>query len=237
MVSLVNAAVNGLWAGQNMGRQQIGVLRLAVLQAIQNRSCFQTDVEAIAYFLLQADDERANAVYQRLWTVLNCGVLRPSDRNIECGKINIIDFSQLDQMTKSVLTEIMLSALWRKIVYSAERQGVLLCLDEFQNLSWKPEAVVRNILREGRKFGISLVMATQMLSTFPKDVVALLNQAAIRLIFRPPLNEISQMAKAIEPAKSKNWMEELCNLHVGECIAMGNLRVGDQEVGHPIKLS
>lgn len=239
LVNLINTAVNALTAGQNMGIQQIGVLRSAVMKAVQNRSYFQTDVEAIAYYLLQSDDERSRAVYQRLWLVLNCGVLRPSVRKIEYGKINIIDLSQLDNLCKSVISEIVLVGIWRNILLSDKKsvQGMLLCLDEFQNLSWKREAVVRDILREGRKFGINLVMATQTLSVFPRDVVALLNQTATHLIFRPALNEIYRVAKAIEPAKAGKWMEELNELQVGECIALGNLQVGSQEVNHPIRLS
>lgn len=239
-VNLINMVVNALTAGQNLGVQQIGVLRSAIMEAIQNRSRFQTDVEAITYFLLRSEDKRASAVYQRLWTVLNSGVLRPSVRNVECGKINIIDLSSVDCLSKSTMTEILLSAIWRSVAYSGinnEVPGLLLCLDEFQNLSWKREAIARNILREGRKFGISVVMATQTLSVFSRDVVALLNQTATNLIFRPPLNEIFRIAKAIQPTKYEKWVSELNNLHVGECIAVGNLRVENHEISHPIRLS
>lgn len=240
IVMLANAIVNVLTAGQTFGIQQIGVLRTAVLEAIQNRQKFQTDVEAIAYFLLSADNPRANDVYQRLWTVLNCGVLRPGSRNIVSGKINIIDISSLDQLSKNVISELFLSVVWRNIVHTNLREnmgGVLLCLDEFQNLSWKKEAVMRDILREGRKFGISLALATQSLSVFPRDVVALLNQTATRLIFQPAINEIKPLAKGIDFSQPKKWMEELGCLQVGECLAIGNLLVGNQMVNHPIRLN
>lgn len=239
-VSLVNSAVNALTAGQNMGLQQVGVLRKAVMNAVKNRPHFQTDVEAIAYFLLQDDDARANAVYQRLWTVLNSGVLRPSKKAIQYGRINILDFSMLDTFTKSTLVEIVLSAIWRNtIIRGTETIGteIILALDEFQLLSWHKSAVMRDILREGRRFGIKVVMATQTLEIFPKEVVSLLNQMANRLVFRPPASEICRLAKIIDPKKFEMWSDQLSNLHIGESIGLGDFNVGGREVRHPIKLT
>ena len=238
-VSLVNSAVNALTAGQNMGLQQIGVLRNAVMNAVKNRPHFQTDVEAIAYFLLQDQDVRANAVYQRLWTVLNSGVLRPSEKSIQYGKINILDFSKMDMIAKSTLVELTLSAIWRNAtVRGAEtiRTEVILAFDEFQLLSWQKSAVIRDILREGRRFGIKVLMATQTLEIFPKDVVSMLNQMANRLVFRPPTSEICRLAKMIDPKKYEMWAEQLACLQIGESIGLGDFIVGGQEVRHPIKL-
>lgn len=239
-VSLVNSAVNALTAGQNMGLQQIGVLRNAVMNAVKNRAHFQTDVEAIAYFLLQDDDARANAVYQRLWTVLNSGVLRPSEKKIQYGKVNILDFSGLDALTKSTLVEITLSAIWRNTTMrGTDIKGteLILALDEFQLLSWQKNAVMRDILREGRRFGIKVLMATQTLEIFPKDVVSLLNQMANRLVFRPPTSEICRLAKMIDPKKLEMWADQLNNLRIGESIGLGDFNVGGREVRHPIKLN
>lgn len=239
LVGLVNAAVNALTAGQNMGPQQIGVLRNAVMNAVKNRPHFQTDVEAIAYFLIQDDDARANAVYQRLWTVLNSGVLRSSEKTILCGRINIVDFSMLDTLTKSTIVEIILSDIWRKVtVLGAETMGteIVLALDEFQLLSWKRSAVMRDILREGRRFGVKVLMATQTLDIFAKDVVSMLNQMANRLVFRPPTSEICRLAKMIDPKKYEMWSGQLACLQIGESIGLGDFIVGGQEVRHPIKL-
>lgn len=235
---LLNRVVGALTAGQNMGAQQMGVLRSAIVEAVQNRTRFRTDAEAIAFCLLKAEDDRANAVYQRLWTVLNCGVLRPSRRNIELGKINIVDFSALDDLSKCMLMEIILTSIWNSAVFAGANSeiGWLLALDEFQNLSWKQDAVVRNILREGRKFGVGLLMATQTVGVFPKDVQMLLNQASTNLIFRPALGEIDRIAKTIDPFKPERWRSELSDLKIGECIALGDFRVRDHEIAHPIKL-
>lgn len=236
-LALVNSAVNALTAGQRFGVKQIGILRSAVIEAIKNRGNFATDVEAVAYFLLS--NKKGAEVYQKLWTILKCGVLRPSNKRIEYGKINVLDFSGLDLTTKNVLAEIVLSEIWRKATSSnAQEFGrLILSLDEFQALSWKPEAVMCSILREGRKFGVQVIMATQSLSVFPRDVIAILNQTATYLIFRPATIDLHKTAKTILLDNAQKWIEELNNLRVGESLAVGNFIVDGCEVNHPLRLN
>ena len=235
--AVINSAVNALTSGQNMGPKQIGILRAAILAAIQNRSRFETEVEAITYFLLQ--HKEGNAVYQRLWTVLNCGVLRSSCKKIEPKKINILDFTALDQITKRMMTEIVPSAIWRMVSLSKTQNfnGMILALDEFQSFSWKPDAVMRSVLREGRKFNLQVIMATQTLSAFPRDVVAILEQAATHLVFRPGANDLYKTAKRLSLHNYQQWLEELKKLRIGESLAVGNLVIDGCEVNRPIRLN
>lgn len=235
-VPLVNTAVNALTAGQKFGVKQIGILRAAVIQAMQNRDRFGTDVEAVAYFLLKS--KSGSEVYQKLWTILNCGVLRPSNKRIEYGKINILDLSELDLITKNTLVEIVLSEIWRKATFYNGQGGgnLILSLDEFQSLSWKPEAVMRSILREGRKFGIQVIMATQSLAVFPCDVAAILNQTATHLLFKPAASDLYKIAKAVLMNNVQKGIEELSNLRVGESLAVGEFTVGGCEIRHPLRL-
>ena len=235
--TLVNSAVNALTAGQRFGVKQIGILRSAVTEAIKNRGSFGTDVEAVAYFLL--NNKKGAEVYQKLWTILNCGVLRPSGKRIECRKINILDLSGLDLISKNTLAEMVLSEIWRKATFS-NVQGLdrlILSLDEFQSLSWKPEAVMRSILREGRKFGVQVILATQSLSVFPRDVVAILNQVATYLIFKPASVDLYKIAKAISLDNAQKWIGELNSLRVGESLAVGDFIVDGCEINRPLRLN
>lgn len=236
---LVNSAVKALSSSQNMGARQIAALRQAVIGAINHLNEFATEAEALAFFLLQQENSYAEAVYQKLWTVLNCGALRPSTKFIQEGKINIMDLSGADSITQVCLAEIALSNLWRTIRFHSQetaRQEVVIVLDEFQNLSLKSDAVLRNMLCEGRKFGISLLLATQTLEVFPKDIIALLNQAATRLFFRPAQNEAKKIAQVIDFENVHKWMKELLNLKIGESIAVGNLCAGNMEIFRPVIL-
>ncbi len=82
---LVNSAVKALSSAQNMGVRQIGSLRNAVIDAVRNFGSFQTEAEALALSLLQQENNYAEAVYQKLWSILNCGALKSASKCIQAG--------------------------------------------------------------------------------------------------------------------------------------------------------
>lgn len=84
---------------------------------------------------------------------------------------------------------------------------------------------------------MKVLMATQTLDIFSKDVVAMLNQMANRLVFRPPTSEIYRLAKFIDSKTCEMWTEKLGGLHVGESIGLGDFVVEGQEIRHPIQLN
>lgn len=236
---LVNSAVKALSSAQNMGVRQMGVLRNAVINAVEHLSSFQTEAEALAISLLQQEGNAAEAVYQKLWTLLNCGALKPACKGIQYGKVNILDLSGTDTITQSSLAEVILSNLWRNIQFCGLQtagQELVVVLDEFQNLSVKADAVLRDMLREGRKFGINLILATQTLETFPKEVMALLNQAAVRLYFKPAPSEARRIAKEIDFESADKWTKTLLGLGIGESVAVGNFCIEGAEICRPLIL-
>lgn len=238
-VHLVNSAVQALSSSQRMGVRQIGSLRKAVINAINHPNVFKNEEEALALSLLQQEDVNAEAVYQKLWTLLNCGALKPSSKCIQSGYINIIDFSGLDMFAQTSLSEIVLSNLWRRAQYGtlqADSSDLIIFLDEFQNLSLKSDAILRSMLREGRKFGISLVLATQTLDVFPRDIISVLNQTATKLYFKPSQNEARRVAKEIGQYNIADWIKTILSLRVGECIAVGDLCVDGVEIRRPLLL-
>lgn len=237
-VNLVNSAVKALSTGYGMGMRQIGILREAVIWAIHNCNKFPTEVEALAYGLL-SQGKSGQTVYSKLWTVLNSGVLKPSVKTIQTGCINIIDFSGLDMTTQTILAGLVLSYLWRVVQFGGTQTGqerLTIVLDEFQNLPMQKDSVLRNMLCEGRKFGISLVMATQSLRVFPKDTLAVLSQTASKIYFRPSLTEAHAIAKEIAQEKAKEYKEKILSLGIGESIAVGDLCVDGNEIHRPLLL-
>lgn len=238
-IHLINSAVEAFSASQNFGVRQIAALREAVIDAIKYRADFESDVEALDFCLSIRDDITAETVRQRLWGLLNCRVLRTSKKQIKSSFINILDFSGVDESTKALLAELTLASIWRSAQYGNLRAftgNLLIVLDEFQNLPLKKDAVLRSLLREGRKFGISLVLATQTLAAFPKDVLALLDQSATKLYFRPAQSEARKIAKEIGADDQKEFAEQLVNLKVGECIAVGDLCIGGTPIRRPVLL-
>lgn len=233
----VNAAVQALSSAQNMGPRQISSLRRAVIDAMGMRRKFGTDAEALEFALEEQDNEIADIVQEKLWTLLNCGALKPAKKKIQQGKINIIEFSGSDTITQSALAEIFLNNLWRRVRgsgTSAVNKNFVVVLDEFQNLSLKKDAILPNLLREGRKFGINLLLATQSLEIFSKDKLAMLDQTATKLYFRQTQHEARRLAKEIDIEKANEWAEKLVNLQVGEAIAVGNFFVDGTEICRPL---
>jgi len=79
-------------------------------------------------------------------------------------------------------------------------------------------------LTEGRKFGISLVLATQTLSNLGKDERDRLFQASHKLFFKPADTEIRSYAGILADAtgeKSDDWVARLASLKRGECYSLG----------------
>ncbi|HIQ97996.1 MAG TPA: ATP-binding protein [Candidatus Limivivens merdigallinarum] len=236
-VNLVNSAVNALRGNHRMGERQLCALRRAVETAIQIRHRCADDAAALIYALAQQNSPEADAVYGKLWTLLNCGALKGGGKSLMKHQLNVVDLSNMDFITAGNFAEIFLSVLWRNIQCGKSEfieQGMLLSIDEFQRLSLKNDGSLLHMLREGRKFSLSLLLATQTLEVFPKEILAILNQTASQLYFRPNQNEITKIAKKIAPEDQKTWQQILGNLRVGESVAVGDFNVGGHTVRRPI---
>ena len=112
----------------------------------------------------------------------------------------------------------------------------MIVIDEFQNLSAKMGAPLMRLLTEGRRFGISLLLATQSLEIFPGEIQPVLSQTATRLYFRPTDNEVKKIAKNISADSAAEWVKRLKNLKVGESVAVGDLEIAGCEIRRPILL-
>lgn len=217
-----------------MGLRQMAVLREAV-SAINNFPPGGDDL-AILNFVLQKCG--GQVLQEKMQALLNCGIVRQDKSRIQQGKINIIDLSLLDSDVQGPLSELILAHCWRYLQKKKGDMGnVVISLDEIQNLTFnRKNSPLRRMLREGRKFRMSFLLATQTLSTFSPDTVSVLHQAATQLYFRPPANEIEKIAHAIEADKEVVWRRKLARLKVGQCIAKGELSVNGVIIEHPLIL-
>lgn len=238
-VQAVNSVVQALSSGYRMGVGQLGVLREAVVDVVQHGGSYGDDAEALKFALKAKNDDRAEAVYQKLWTLIHCGALKPSRRQLQSGKINVLDLSGMDQITQNSLVGIILHTLWRRIRFWGLPKGqkkLTLVLDEFQNLPLKKDSVLCDMLREGRKFGLNFLLATQSLKSLPREIEPLIGQTATRLYFRPSPSEVGNIARKIDASKTSVWSQILLNLNVGECLAVGEFEVEGREVKRPLIL-
>lgn len=100
----------------------------------------------------------------------------------------------------------------------------VIVLDEIQNLDHRLESPLGQFLTEGRKFGISLILATQTLSNLDKDERDRLFQASHKLFFKPADTEIRTFAQILSDAtglKNEEWINQLSSLKRGECYSLG----------------
>ncbi len=86
------------------------------------------------------------------------------------------------------------------------------------------DAPLGKMLTEGRKFGLSLVLATQTLSNLKAEERDRLFQAGHKLFFKPADTEVREYGKILERAtneKTDVWIRRLTSLNKGECYSLG----------------
>lgn len=93
------------------------------------------------------------------------------------------------------------------------------------------------ILREGRKFNLSLLLATQTLFTFNTDKRLLLQQPATKLYFKPVESELKKIAKQFPDIDPKDAERLLQGLRIGECLATGEFEIAGRSEFRTLKVS
>ena len=140
-------------------------------------------------------------------------------------KVHIVQLVGCGKEFSKLITEFTLIDLyWFARGSSTAHQPKVIVLDEIQNLDHDQESPLANLLTEGRKFGISLILATQILSNLSKDERDRLFQASHKLFFRPADTEIKSHAQILENAtneKAEIWVKRLAVLKKGECYSLG----------------
>lgn len=138
----------------------------------------------------------------------------------------VIQLARLSREIWLLATEFILWDLYSYVCTNGNKNNPIpVVLDEVQNLDQKLDSPLGKMLTEGRKYGLSLILATQTLSNLKKEEQDRLFQAAHKLFFAPAETEIQSYAKLLErsvPGSSKKaWLDELALLKKGECISVG----------------
>ena len=142
------------------------------------------------------------------------------------GKVHILQLASVSRDIQQLITEF---ALWDLYDYASSHGNknipLPIVLDEVQTLDHRKNSPLEKFLREGRKFGISLILATQTLSNFETQERDRLFQAAHKLFFAPADTEIKRFADILKdnfPTGTKDeWTQRLSKLQKGECLSIG----------------
>lgn len=159
------------------------------------------------------------------------------------SRCHIIQLAGFMKDTARLITEFSLIDLyWYYRARGNKDQPKVIVLDEIQNLDHRLESPLGQFLTEGRKFGISLILATQTLSNLDKDQRDRLFQASHKLFFKPADTEIRSFAQILADVTNgrlDEWVERLSDLKRGECYSVGfafNQATGKLEVNKWFKI-
>lgn len=154
------------------------------------------------------------------------------------GVISVLDYSELDVMDVKILLDLVLEELFS---YKKARQdsGVSVCtliLDEVQNFNLDGlSPLAHQILRQGRKFGISTVMATQYLSSDDaKNIGKLLKQCESFCSFRSA--NATDTLKLMGLEKNPAAWQCLNSLETGQVIVSGAFSTDRCSIKYPVKV-
>jgi DNA phosphorothioation-dependent restriction protein DptH len=143
---------------------------------------------------------------------------------------NIFQLAGMDMYSGRLITEFILWDLYGHLQSKGKKSDPkVIVLDEVQNLDHKEGSPLSKYLREGRKFGLSLILATQTMSNMRKDERDRMFNAEHKLFFRPADTELKAFAEIAALAtrqKVDDWIRKLSSLSKGECYSIG--RVLDQ---------
>lgn len=232
--SFIQSVLETICPRQMHGTCQRAAVRRAVEYAIKNRNQFSSEMEAIAAGLKGQNDVSAQGALEHLGSILEGNIFRNSSKYIKERAINNISLQGFNSKTQKRIIEILLNVMWRQIrtdkVYN--RKWTLV-VDEFQNLDVS-DSILFQMLTEGRKYGLNLILATQTLTTFSKKELAIINQAAIKLFFRQGRTDLRVVSALIDSTNKEKWMETLSNLRVGQAIVTGELEIGSKSIMRPM---
>ena len=153
---------------------------------------------------------------------------------------SLMHILQLVNISKDMQRLIAEFALWDFFAYAARNGSkdipLPVVLDEVQNLDHRSDRAIDKLLREGRKFGVGMILATQTISNFDKEERSRLFQCANKLFFKPAeteRKEFAQILADVSPTRNRDeWIVELGKLGKGECWAIGPHRTTD---GRPMR--
>lgn len=151
-------------------------------------------------------------------------------KNIKIGNVNVLDLSQSDDSVSEVLvSHIMRNALQRRknavhgqsdatldhpVFFVIEEAHILAPnRRDSQSKYW-----IQRVAREGRKFGLGLCLVSQSPKTVDHDALSQMNNMIILRLVEP---EDQRHVQSASESLSKDLIDQLPSLNVGEAIVLG----------------
>ena len=146
---------------------------------------------------------------------------------IKCKPIVVVQLSNYAELQKKFLLNFLVELLWEEIKRGINRADILI-FDEFQHLNLKEGYAVSALLREGRKYGVSVYAASQFIGKKEKEVEETLMQAGNKIFFHPTESESRDVAYWIDAQRVTQWSRRLGSLDVGQVVVKGCYSIADK---------
>lgn len=200
---------------QNMGKKQRAELSGLINTIIENKDTSIVDLlEEVEY------GEVSESLRMQLEEILYpFGEYRMNDTSwgeYLKGRNGVIIISSPDSdQSGSALVDMMLMSLFYYQRNNPDRH-INVVIDEVQNQNCNKGSAIEKVLREGRKFHMSLTYATQSLSESNRDKLKTMNGAELKVYFKPDNQSAKSIARNIGVP-----VTELTSLNKGECYIEG----------------
>lgn len=238
-VDTVGAITDVICRSLKFGVKQRGVLRYAVEFAMKSNLYKENGFRTIGYGLKNISNKVSEEVYERMLPLFEHNVFQAGDGLIKDNRINIVHLSKMDLKTQSVVSEIILSHVWRLAnADQFKEKNLFVFIDECQNMDSSSDGPLAVLISEGRRMGVNLILATQMILQGTTNAVQQrISQCGLILYFKPAANRVSLTARSINPSNEAQWLAILRELKVGEFVGAGGLSMMGRSISYPLKIS
>lgn len=142
--------------------------------------------------------------------------------------VQILQLRGLSLEIQRLITEFILWDLYDFAMNTGnKRRPIPVVLDEIQNLDHSDGSPIDKLIREGRKFGLSMILATQTTSNFNQEQRDRLFLADHKLFFKPADTEVDKLSTLLgqnTPITKSDWAQRLSKLGKGECWSVGGVQ-------------
>ena len=222
-----------------MGYEQRYLLSQAARKAVLLRKSCTDDMSCLKKALLGMDDDKGKILLAKFAPLLERVRFQRESGLWTEGRVVVLDLSSYQQWVQLLIAQLVMSILWRQSRAEGQHgsNATWLVVDEFQNYSLRQDSVLEQILREGRKFKLSLILATQTLAAFETKKRAILQQPTTKLHFRPVESDLRRIANGFPDMSPADARGILHGLRVGECLASGEFTIGCETIHRTLKIN
>ena len=213
-----------------MGDQQSAALIRVIQAGIEEDPGFTLDGVLPR---LRADGKNGETLANKLEPLIRSEPFRANEESAWEGMltspddcVHVLQLKGLARDIQKMVTEFALWDLWDYAQNTGSKnRPIPIVLDEIQNLDHSSNSPIDKMLREGRKFGLSLILATQTTSQFNQEQRDRLFQAGHKLFFKPATTEVKRFAQLLSQSttgiSTADWGQRLASLEKGQCWSVG----------------